>query len=84
MKKYRVESRNNKGHSLIVDCYEDELEYYKALLKYDAINTNGKCYYREFPVTKNEKVYYSEKYLKMTVEELMILKSQYKQNMIKK
>lgn len=72
-KRYRVESRCGKGHHFRADCIEEELEYYKALCKYDAHKNNGKCYYREFPVTKNERVYYSKDSPEMTIEELKII-----------
>lgn len=71
-KRYRVESRN-KSNYFRADCSENELEYMKALCKYDAIKNNGECYYREFPVTKNKKVFYAKDNPKMTKEEIEII-----------
>ena len=72
MKRYRVESRSGANH-FIADCGEEDLEYWKALCKYDAIKNNGKCYYREFPVTKNKKIYYAKDNALMTKEEIAII-----------
>lgn len=74
MKRYRVESRN-KNNYFRADCTEDELEYWKALCKFDALKNNGTCYYREFPVTKNPKVYYAKNNSEMTVSELEVIKT---------
>lgn len=73
MKRYRVESRNGKKHHFRADCTEEDLEYYKALCKYDASKNGGECYYREFPVTKNERVYYSKNNPEINVEDLRII-----------
>lgn len=66
-------ARNSKKNHFKVDCFESELEYWKALCKHDDIENNGKCYYREFPVTKNEKVFYSKNNPHMTSMELEII-----------
>ena len=39
MKRYRVESRSGENH-FRADCTEEELEYWKALCKYDSIENN--------------------------------------------
>ncbi|CUO91367.1 putative CDC2L2 protein [Clostridium baratii] len=58
MKRYRVEFKS-KNSSFRVDCFEDKLEDWKALCKVDREETGeGKCYYREFPVSKNKRVYF--------------------------
>lgn len=72
MKRYRVESRSDQSH-FRSDCGEEDLEFWKAICKNDANSNNGKCYYREFPVTKNKKVYYAKGNEKLTVEELSII-----------
>ncbi len=72
MKRYRVESKSNKSH-FRADCNEKDLEFWKAICKHDAIQNKGKCYYREFPVTKNEKIYYSDGNEKLTAEEITIV-----------
>lgn len=69
MKRYRVESRSKNNH-FKADCKEEDLEYWKALCKYDSIENRGECYYREFPVTKNKKVYYAKDNPEMTEEEI--------------
>lgn len=56
-RRYRVESKSKDAH-FRVDCYENELEYWKDICKHDAKAHNGKCYYRQFPVTKAKKIYY--------------------------
>lgn len=77
MKRFRVESRNKENH-FRADCFEDELEFWKAVCKYDAIENNGKCYYREFPVSKNKKVYYAKDNPNMTKEELELIQNRLK------
>ena len=72
MKRYRVESKSPINH-FRADCGEEDLEYWKAICKHDANANNGRCYYREFPVTKNKKVYYSEKNEKLTAKEVAII-----------
>lgn len=72
MKRYRVESKSNKSH-FRVDCGEEDLAFWKAICKHDANTNKGKCYYREFPVTKNTKVYYSKENEKLSVEEVTII-----------
>ena len=56
-RRYRVESKSKDAH-FRVDCYENELEYWKDICKHDAKAHNGKCYYRQFPVTKAKKIYF--------------------------
>lgn len=73
IKRYRVESRSNKNY-FRVDCTKDELEYWKALCKHDSIENKGKCYYREFPVSKNKRIYYSKDNPNMTLEELELIR----------
>lgn len=77
MKRYRVESRYGKDY-FRADCDDSNLEYYKALCKYEAIENKGKCYYREFPLMKNEKVYYAKDNPNMTVEELNLIRERIK------
>lgn len=72
MKRYRVESKSNENH-FIANCTEEELEYWKALCKYDSIQNKGKCYYREFPLTKCKKIYYAKDSKDMTKEELSLI-----------
>lgn len=72
MKRYRVESKSNQNH-FRVDCCDEDFEFWKAICKHDAISNKGKCYYREFPVTKNKKVYYSSSNEKLTKEELVLI-----------
>lgn len=74
MKRYRVESKSSNDNYFRADCTEDDLEYWKAICKYDALQNNGICYYREFPVTKNKKVYYAKDNIEMTISELEIIK----------
>ena len=71
IKRYRVESRSKKSH-FRADCTEEDLEYFKAICKVDALENNGEYYYREFPVTKNKRVYYAKDNPNMTKEELDI------------
>ena len=79
MKRYRVESKRGGDHHLRVDCTEDELESWKAICKYDFIRFGGKCYYREFPVTKNKRVYYAKENPTMSVDEFIIMHRKLKQ-----
>lgn len=79
MKRYRVESKRGKDHHFRADCTEDELEYWKALCKYDSIQFGGKCYYREFPVTKNKRIYYAKENPTMSVEEFTLIHKRLKQ-----
>lgn len=72
MKRYRVESKSDKSH-FRSDCGEKDLEFWKAICKSDANANKGKCYYREFPVTKNKKVYYAKGNEKLTSEEVAII-----------
>lgn len=72
MKRYRVESRSGKNH-FRADCTEEELEYWKAICKIDSIENQGKCYYREFPVSKNKKIFYAKDNPNMTKEELELI-----------
>lgn len=72
IKKYRVESKSSNNH-FRADCSEEDFEYFKALCKYDSIENHGTCFYREFPVTKNVKVYYAKDNPKMKLEELKII-----------
>lgn len=76
-RRFRVESRSSKNH-FRVDCNEEELEYWKAVCKYDSIENKGKCYYREFPVSKNKKIYYAKDKSKMTKEELELISKKLK------
>lgn len=77
MKRYRVESKNGKGHHFRADCGEEDLEYFKALCKYDSIENKGQCYYREFPLGKNKKIYYAKNNPEVSIEELNIIKRGY-------
>lgn len=72
MKRYRVESKSKQDH-FRVDCCEKDFEFWKAICKYDAISNKGTCYYREFPVTKNKKVYYSNGDEHLTGEEVELI-----------
>lgn len=72
MKRYRVESKSNTTH-FRADCNEKDLEFWKVICKHDAIKNKGECYYREFPVTKNKKVYYANGNEKLTIEEIDIV-----------
>lgn len=72
IKRYRVESRTKKSH-FRSDCTEEDLEYFKAICKVDVLENNGECYYREFPVTKNKRVYYAKDNPNMTKEELELI-----------
>lgn len=72
MKRYRVESKSNESH-FRADCREEDLEFWKAICKNDANKNKGKCCYREFPVTKNKKVYYAKENEKLTLEEVTII-----------
>nr|UVM81840.1 MAG: hypothetical protein [Bacteriophage sp.] len=77
MKRYRVESRSGKNH-FRADCIEEELEYWKAICKIDSIENQGKCYYREFPVSKNKKIFYAKDNPNMTKEELELIRKKLK------
>lgn len=77
IKRYRVESRSKKSH-FRSDCTEEDLEYFKAICKVDALENNGECYYREFPVTKNKRVYYAKDNPNMTKEELELISKKLK------
>ena len=77
IKRYRVESRTKKSH-FRSDCTEEDLEYFKAICKVDALENNGECYYREFPVTKNKRVYYAKDNSNMTTEELELISKRLK------
>ena len=77
MKRYRVESRSGKNH-FRADCTEKELEYWKAICKIDSIENQGKCYYREFPVSKNKKIFYTKDNPNMTKEELELIRKKLK------
>ena len=77
MKRYRVESRSKKSH-FRSDCTEEDLEYFKAICKVDALENNGECYYREFPVTKNKKIYYAKDNPNITIEELTLIREKLK------
>lgn len=81
MKRYRVESRNGKNH-FRVDCTEEEFEYWKAVCKFDSIQIKGICYYREFPLTKNKRVYYSKDNINMTETELELINKKLKINVL--
>lgn len=72
MKRYRVESRSDKNH-FRVDCKEEDFEFWKAICKHDVLQNKGKCYYREFPLTKNKKIYYSQNNEKLTAKEVNIV-----------
>lgn len=72
MKRYRVESKSNTSH-FRADCSDEDFEFWKAICKHDANINKGKCYYREFPVTKNKKVYYAKENEKLSVEEVAII-----------
>lgn len=77
MERYRIESRSGKNY-FRVDCTGEELEYWKALCKWDSIENKGECYYREFPVTKNERIYYAKDNPNMTKEELELIRKKLK------
>lgn len=72
MKRYRVESKSNQSH-FRADCSEEDFEFWKAICKHDALANKGKCYYREFPVSKNKKIYYSEGTQQLTKEEVVLI-----------
>ena len=72
MKRYRVESVSNQSH-FRADCSEEDFEFWKVICKHDAIANKGKCYYREFPVTKNKKIYYSKDNPQLTKEEVVLI-----------
>lgn len=72
MERFRVESKSINSHFKI-DCSENDLEFWKAVCKYDSIENDGKCYYRKFPVSKNKKVYYSIEIPNITKNELNII-----------
>lgn len=76
MDKYRVESQSNKNN-FRADCKEEDLEYWKAICKYDSIENMGECYYRKFPVTKNKRVYYAKDNPEMTEEEIKIISARF-------
>lgn len=80
MKRYRVESKRGNDHHFRADCTEDELGYWKAVCKYDSIENGGKCYYREFPVSKNKKVYYAKDNPNMTAEEFRLIHERYRRS----
>lgn len=71
-RRFRVESRSGKNH-FRADCSEEDLEYWKAICKFDSIENKGKCYYREFPVTKNKKIFYAKDNPGMTIAELNLI-----------
>ena len=56
------------------------LDVYKrqALCKYDSIENKGECYYREFPVSKNKKIFYAKDNPNMTKEELELIRKKLK------
>ncbi len=57
MKRYKVQYKSKDGKkSFVAICDENELEKYKDLCKESA---NGeKCFYREYPLTKAQKIYF--------------------------
>lgn len=72
MKRYRVESRSKENH-FRSDCGEEDLEIWKAICKNDAISNEGKCYYREFPLTNKQKIYYAKGNEELTKKDLEII-----------
>ncbi|WP_010295951.1 hypothetical protein [Clostridium senegalense] len=72
MKRYRVESRSGKNN-FRADCDEKDFKYWKAICKYISIQNKGKCYYREFPITKNKEIYYAKENSQMTKDEILII-----------
>ncbi|KEH93240.1 hypothetical protein [Clostridium botulinum] len=59
MNRYRVEFRVSSKNYVRQDCTEDKLEEAKKLMKANQEHEGkGKCYYRKFPLMKNEKVYF--------------------------
>lgn len=80
MKRYRVEVRISKDNYFRADCDETELEYYKALCKYDWVKNGGNCYYREFPLTRNKKVFYAKDNPTITLQEISLIINRLKDN----
>lgn len=59
MKLYRVEFRISNKNYFRKDCFEEELKKTIELMKIIRNKEGkGKCYYRSFPLMKNEKVYF--------------------------
>ena len=52
MNRLQVESKA-KGNHFRVDYDENSIEYYKALYKVYDNKNKGKCFYREYTVTKS-------------------------------
>lgn len=54
-KKYKVETVD-KGNSFSKICFESALTETKQLVK--ECSGGSRCYYREYPLTKNKKIYF--------------------------
>lgn len=78
MKKYRVESRSSNEYYYRIDCTEEDLDYYKAIVKFDCLKNGGECYYREFPLGKNKKIYYAKDSKGLTKEEINVVLNKFK------
>lgn len=59
-KKYRVEYTKGKKDYYRIDVVEQDLEETKKLVKEMAIEDGvpNECFYREFPLGENKKVYF--------------------------
>lgn len=57
-KRYKVECKSKESH-FAVCCYEDRLEFWKTICALDALDTGGKCFYRQFPLTNSKKIYFT-------------------------
>lgn len=55
-KKYKVETKISKGNSFSKTCLEHELYDTKVLVK--QCSEGAKCYYREYPLNKSNKIYF--------------------------
>lgn len=56
MKEYKIETKINPKNSFSIICVEDNLERMKLIVK--DCSEGAKCYYREYPLTKNNKIYF--------------------------
>ena len=57
MDRYKIECINKDG-KFEVTCSEDKLEYWINLCKQSGYK-NETCYYRKYPLTKAERVYFT-------------------------
>lgn len=57
MKRYKVEFiSNDKKNKFSVNCSDKNLEYWKDVCKDSS--KDGVCFYRKYPLTKSEKIYF--------------------------